>query len=98
MRGATSAIKDVLKAVVTNISGEKGRKVDLVKEAWGQVVDRKAHIHATPASFKAKKLVVNVDSSAWMYELNLRKAQIKAGLNEKLKKDDIEVTDIILRI
>lgn len=92
MRKQASSIKDVLSSVILQMSGEKKRKIGRIKEAW------KDSEHAAPVAFKSGRLVVNIDSSAWMYELNLKKEQIRSGLNERLKKDDIIINDIILRI
>jgi len=98
MRHNASSIKDVLSAVILNMSGEKKEKIDHIKEAWKEVVDKKAISHTWPAAYKAKRLVVNIDASAWMYELNLEKQKIKTKLNEKLNKDGITINEIIFRI
>jgi len=92
------SIKDVLSSVILNMSGEKREKIGRIKEAWKEAVDKKALVHTQPAAFKAKRLVVNIDASAWMYELNLQKQQIKTKLNEELKKDNITINEIIFRI
>lgn len=98
MRQEASSIKDVLSAVIQNLAGEKKTKIEIVKEAFGAALGETAKAHAAPVAFKAKRLVVNVDSSSWMYELNLKKPQILAGLNQKLKKENIQINDIMFRI
>lgn len=82
MREHATPIKSVLEAVIFKMSGEKKHTIERIKEAWQAAVDKKTHIHARPVSFRSGRLVVNVDSSAWMYELNLRKGEILAKLNE----------------
>ena len=91
-------MKDVLSAVIQNMAGERKTKIELIREAFDAALDEKAKMHATPVAFKAKRLVVNVDSSSWMYELNLKRPQICAGLNQKLKKENIQINDIMFRI
>ena len=92
------SIKDVLASVIQNMSGEKKETIDRIKDAWKESVDKKALSHTRPAAYKAKRLVINIDASAWMYELNLKKQEIKKKLNEKLSKDSITINEIIFRI
>lgn len=100
-----SPIKDVLASVISSISGEKKTKLERLKKTWDSVVDKKTRRHASPASFKtnphsgAGRLVVNIDSSAWMYQMNLSKDQLKQKLNKKLADDKkLKIEEIILRI
>ena len=98
MKQSPSSIKDVLGAVISSISGEKKEKIDRIRQAWDKILDKKAQKHVRLASFKTGRLVVNVDSSAWMYELNLRRQQLKKDLNKILTPAGIAVDEIILRI
>jgi predicted nucleic acid-binding Zn ribbon protein len=96
MKQQPSPIKDVLGSVISKISGEKKEKIDQIRRAWDKILDKKSHKHVRLTSFKEKKLIVNVDSSAWMYELNLRKQQLLEGLNKQLRQG--QVKEIVLRI
>lgn len=98
MQHNASSIKNVLSDVIQNMSGGKKTKIDLIKEAFKAAAGKDARDHAAPAAFKSKRLIVNVDSSVWMYELNLRKQAINKELNERLKKDGIIINEIMLRI
>ena len=98
MRKQAASIKEVLKDVLKGMSGEKKQKIDRIKEAWLGALEPTASAHAQPVAFKAKRLVVSIDSSAWMYELNLKKPQIHRQLNEKLKKDDIFIKEMVFMI
>lgn len=107
MREQATPIKNVLETVIFKMSGEKKHAIERIKEAWQAAVDKKTYIHARPASFRAKRLVINVDSSAWMYELNLRKHEILAKLNEAAsgkrrapqpKQQNVVIKEIVLRI
>jgi predicted nucleic acid-binding Zn ribbon protein len=102
MREQPSPIKDVLGAVISSISGEKKQRIDRIRQAWDKILDKKAQKHVRLASFKtnphsrAGRLVVDVDSSAWMYEMNLRRQQLKKDLNKQLA--GVAIDEIILRI
>lgn len=98
MRQQAASIKNVISSVIQQISGGKREKIDRVKQAWKAAVDKKTYSHTQPAAFKAKRLTINVDSSAWMYELNLCKSKLKTKLNERLKPQGVTVDEIILRI
>lgn len=98
MRQQAASIKNVISSVIQQISGGKRGKIDRIRQAWMAVADKKTHSHARLAAFKAKRLTINVDSSAWMYELNLRKQELKTKLNKRLKPQGVTVDEIILRI
>lgn len=98
MRNNASSIKDVLSSVILKMSGEKKEKIGRIKDAWEAVLDKDARSHTRPAAYKANRLIVNIDSPGWMYELNLNKREIKAKLNEKLSKENVIINEIIFRI
>jgi len=93
-----SSIKAVLSSIILEMSGEKKHKIDTVKDAWKQVLTGKENAHARPVALKSKRLIVNIDSSAWMYELSLKKQEIHKKLNEKLSSNKISINEIIFRI
>ncbi len=90
------AIKDILEAAISNISGGEKDRISRICQAWQAAVDKKTYNHARPAGLKAERLIVNVDSSAWMYELNIHKQRLLETLNKQLKGK--EVKEIVLRI
>ena len=98
MRKDASSIRDVLTSVIEKMSGEKKQKINQVKDAWNHVLGEKAAVHARPVSFRQKRLTVNVDSSVWMYELNLKKQDFRAKLNQRLNKDNININEIVFRV
>ncbi len=76
-------IKDTVVKIASEIyKNEKGQKG--VLEAWQIAVGRKIARHALPVSFKAGTLIVNVDRTAWLYELNLCKPLLLRRLKRKL--------------
>ena len=94
-------IKNILETVVSKISGEKKDKSEQLGTAWKAAVSKEIYKHSSVANFKSKKLIINIDSSAWMYEINLHKQEIKAALNKELgyiNGKEEEVKEIILRV
>ena len=85
-------IKKILNQVIGKIEKQGPGKKEIILEAWGRVVGEKAAYHSRPVGIKKGVLTIEVDSSAWLYALNLKKAgiieDIKRGL-EKYKIRDI---------
>ena len=64
--------------------------------AWQDAIDRDAAMHTKPVAIKKNILTIEVDSSAWLYVLNLKKKSILASMQKQAGKDKIE--DIRFRI
>lgn len=54
---------------------------EAIKGAWEKAAGREAGNHSSPARIRGKILIVNVDSPIWIYQLNLKKAEIEKKLN-----------------
>ncbi|MEW6008284.1 MAG: DUF721 domain-containing protein [Candidatus Omnitrophota bacterium] len=65
-----------------------------ILDKWKNLVGNSCAKHSEPVQLRNGILIINVDSSAWMYMLRLKKAQVL----DKLKKIDNELRDIRLRI
>ena len=91
-------IKNILEAVIFKISGEKKDISQKIQQAWEETVGREVYKHARPSGFRANKLIVNADSSAWFYEINLRKKHIGKKINKNLKKDNITISEMVVRL
>jgi predicted nucleic acid-binding Zn ribbon protein len=98
MKKDAASIKDVAKDIIKNLSKERHSKEDRIKEAWEKAAGKKFCAHAQPVSFRKKRLVVNVDSSGWLYELTMRKQKIVSRLRKMLKDDFRELQFRIGRI
>ncbi len=83
-------IRGVLGKVIKKIEGREPDKKERITDAWYKTVRNKAGKHTRPASIKKKTLVVEVDSSTWLYELNLRKTEIINNIQKELKDTEIE--------
>ena len=64
-------VKNVIKKI------GKGRFTEEeIASVWAHAAGRKAAGHTRPISFRKSVLLVNVDSSSWLYELTTRKKEI----------------------
>jgi predicted nucleic acid-binding Zn ribbon protein len=85
----TGSLKSVLKGIIKDL-GKKRLTEEEIKKAWGSAVGKKAASHTKPVSLKKARLVVNVDRSAWLYELTLKKREILEKLQAKLEAKKIK--------
>ncbi len=63
---------------------------------WERIVGKVIARHARPLSLRGKKLIVQVDSSAWMQQLSQLKPEILEKANRSLGQDAVK--SITLRI
>src|SRR4051812_8687224 len=90
---AMDSIRDIIPQVIENLSGKRPNSARNIHEVWKMVVKEGAP-HSTVMDFKKGILRINVDSSAWLYQLNLQKAEFLKGLKNELP----ELTDIIYKV
>jgi len=85
-----STIKDVVNTVFRDLM-KKQEEVDAprVTAAFKKIVGAKSFAHTRIVYLTKDKIRVNVDNSAWLYELNLRKTRIQKELNKSCKIDDL---------
>ena len=88
-------IKDIAGALLGRLSGKRRAREDKIREAWRRAAGEKHGSHSEPISFRKKELVVNVESSSWLYELTMQKPEITAKLRRALKR---EISRIRFRI
>lgn len=88
-------IGDIVGGLLEGLKKAKGQSGD-VGGALVKILDKRARAHIKPVAIKGKELVVNVDSSAWLYTLNNRKARLLGDLKESLGNS--EIIDIRFRI
>ena len=96
MNKTNKPLEGVLKDIVSGIGGRGRLNEEDITKIWERVVGEKASNHTRPVSFNKADLVVNVDGSAWLYELTLEKQKILKKLEEYLKGKKIK--DIRFRI
>jgi len=89
------AIKDTVKSVMQGLKQKKTLKAeDDAEQLLKKVLTKKQLGHIKFNYFKKGTINVNVDSSSWLYSLNLEKEE----LLEKLGKYSSKVKDIRFRI
>lgn len=83
-------VKDVIKDVLHSLF-EKQKNLNFHKtnEVWEKIIGPKASKHTQIVYLTKDKIRVNVDSSAWLYDLNLKKERIQKELNKRLKIHDV---------
>jgi len=93
MKGKTGRkaqrIDGVVASIIEKLDKQARPGSEEIEAIWKKTAGEKAARHTRPASLRKKCLVVNVEGSAWLYELTLRKNEILAGLREKLGGDKV---------
>jgi predicted nucleic acid-binding Zn ribbon protein len=86
-------IKSVLKGVLEDLT-RKRKSVDLEKalRIWEKTVGPKASAHTKIVHLTKDRIHVNVDNSAWLFELNLKKEGIIKALQKSLKIQDVKLS------
>lgn len=88
-------VSDVVGGILEGLKQARQRSGGAA-ELFVKLLDRRARSHIKPISLKEGELVVNVDSSAWLYTLNTRKPRFLSELRETL--GDKEIVDLRFRI
>jgi predicted nucleic acid-binding Zn ribbon protein len=79
------AIGPIVKKIVSRLGLEGLATSSRVFEVWNSVVGPAIARHAQPYSLRDGTLIVNVESSVWLSQLDrYRKGQIKEKLNQSL--------------
>ena len=90
-------IKDVVDGIVKGWKRESTSFTqDEILKVWEKAAGKRLAGHSRPVSFKTKRLIVNVDSSPWLYELTLQRPKILTRLKKSFKKKP--VTELQFRI
>ncbi len=94
MTPGPTPIKDVTSRVLGRLSGGRKKKEERIKKAWFKAAGERARGHTEPRSLRKGRLVVNVDSSALLYELTVDKKTIL----DRLKKTKTDIKELSYRI
>jgi predicted nucleic acid-binding Zn ribbon protein len=90
------AIKDVVSAILEGLRNKEPSLEEKLLQEWKRVVKSNIVRHSKPITCKGSRVVINVDSSNYLYELNLQKETILIRLQERLGED--KVSEIRFRI
>ena len=69
-------IKDIVRRVVGDMAAQKVPSSVKIENVWLGVLEKKESEHVRLVGFKNGVLMVDVDSSAWLYHMNTRKSKI----------------------
>lgn len=90
------AIKNIIKSVVYGLSPADGNNRQNITRALNKAVDERTLKHIKLEDCKDSKLIIRVDSSVWLYTLNMQAAKILLRINSALPAPGIE--KIVFRI
>jgi len=83
-------IKSIIKEVVHGLSPADGSNKQNITRALNKALDKKALKHIKLEDCKDSRLIIRVDSSVWLYTLNLQAAKILLRINSALPRPDIK--------
>jgi predicted nucleic acid-binding Zn ribbon protein len=83
-------IGGIIEKVLRDYHGKSGGELIRVRRLWEDVVGKEIAANAQPAAFKANLLLVHVQSSTWIQQLQFLKKDILLKLNAALGKTVVE--------
>lgn len=87
-------IKNIINDVISKISSQKPEQQSRIQDVWKKIVDLKGQQHSSIINYQDKRLIVNIDSSIWLFQFNLKRGKIL----KELQKEIPECENIIFRI
>ena len=92
----TRPLQGVLQTVIRSMSRKRPGEEE-IEDVWAKAAGEGAARHSRPVAFRRSVLVVEVDTSGWLYELTTEKKKILGKLDKSLKGKK-KVKDIRFRI
>lgn len=77
------SLKNILPGVLDRLAGAEGGAKGCLNRAWEEVADGNTKRHAAIAGFSKGRLLVNVDSAVWAFQLNFKKNELLRRLKER---------------
>lgn len=87
------AVGGIIRKIIQSCRPEAGETLGRIGTVWSQVVGAVIADNPRPAAIKGNVLLVYVNSSPWIHQLQFFKADIISGLNNTLEThlvDDIK--------
>jgi len=78
-------IKNIINNVIKKIEKKGPGKKEKIYKLWGDVAGEMAMAHSRPIGIKKGILTIEIDSSTWLYELNIRKNELLLGLKKEIE-------------
>ena len=82
--------KIINKMLISSANNESNQDMLMIYGHWKDIVGDLIAENTTPASYKKNLLVVYVESSAWLHQLQFLKTNMIKKINSALKKDIIK--------
>ena len=76
------SIKDIIPQVIEKISHKKPQEQIEIQRVWQNIIEKKAAEHTAISGLKGGELMVSVDSSAWLFQMNAIKHKLLKSLRE----------------
>lgn len=90
-------IKEVVESVIRKLRPQGLEDLGAILKGWRKVLGWRPSKHCRPLTIRGERLIVNVDSSGWLFELTMHKQEILKKLN-RLKASQIKFKDIVFKI
>lgn len=77
-------IKDIVGQVIEKIAEKKAAGHKRIDQVWQNILEKKDLQHTCLVGIKEGKLLVAVDSPAWLFQMNIKKQRILERLKEEM--------------
>ena len=84
------SLGDILPNVMKTFRHSPDEQLLQVFEIWNQIVGESVSQNAQPSAFKGRLLLVEVNSSVWMHQLQFLKEDIIRKINETMGEEVVE--------
>jgi len=84
------SLSDILPNVMKTFRHSPDEQLPQVFEIWNQIVGESVSKNAQPSAFKGRLLLVEVNSSVWMHQLQFLKEDIIRKINETMGEEVVE--------
>ncbi|MFH0732830.1 MAG: DUF721 domain-containing protein [Candidatus Omnitrophota bacterium] len=85
-----SHISDAVKEVIGGIDKTANTGKYDIYDAWRKAAGEQAAKHSSPALIRNNDLVINVDSTMWIYQLRTKESELIKNMAALLKSDKIK--------
>lgn len=87
-------IKEIVHNVIQHLSTKNQEEQERIHALWAKAVPGQGLNHTRVSEIQEKTIVVEVDTPAWLYQLNLQKPRLLA----EIRKDLPEIRKIYFKI
>ncbi len=78
------SIQEIVTHVLKDISGQRLSFSTKIQEIWDRILDPREQKHSRIEEFQNGTLMVCVDSSAWLFQMNFKKRKILTALQKDI--------------